>query len=174
LDEASADFLRSGGNVLLVLKPGIVKDALPGVFTTVFWNVLMKKQVGTMGLLCNPSHPLFDEFPTDYHTNWQWWDIVMNSDAMIMEDTPAAFRPIVQVIDAFHENKKLGLIFEAAVGEGKLLVCSADIVTNLEARPVARQLKYSILKYMNSNKFNPEYKLDIHELNRLIKGGRNR
>lgn len=164
LGEEGLTALHDGGKVLLVLKPGTLQHALPGVFTTVFWNVLMKEQVGTMGLLCDPSHPVFDEFPTDFHTNWQWWDLVMRSSAICLDHTSQAFRPIVQVIDAFHENKKLGLLFEAVVGKGKLLVCSADIVSDLETRPVARQLRHSILKYMNSSKFKPAYRMEPPEL----------
>lgn len=167
-DDETLKLLQDGGNVLLVLKPGTVKHALPGVFTTVFWNVLMKKQVGTMGLLCDPSHPLFEHFPTEFHTNWQWWDIVMHSAALNLDGTPAPFRPIVQVIDAFHENKKLGLIFEAAVGRGKLLVCAADILSNLDERPVARQLRCSILQYMDGGKFQPKFALGVEQLQRLL------
>ena len=48
------------------------------------------------------------------------------------------------------------MIFEAKVGRGKLLVSSADLVNDLDERIVARQLRKSILDYMNSEKFDPK------------------
>lgn len=66
---------------------------------------------GTLGLLCDPNHPLFAEFPTESHSNWQWWYLVMNSRAIILDATPTDYRPIVQVIDNFDRNHKLGTVF---------------------------------------------------------------
>ena len=46
------------------------------------------------------------------------------------------------------------MLFEAKVGRGKLVVCSVDLSNN-EGRPVAAQLKNSILGYMSSDNFHP-------------------
>ena len=86
------------------------------------------------------------EFPTDYYTNWQWWELLQYSKPVIM--TPFGVKPIVRVIDDWALCRDLGLVFEMKVGKGKVLVCAIDILNDLESRPVARQLKYSLLEYM--------------------------
>ncbi|MDR1895589.1 MAG: hypothetical protein LBR10_02225, partial [Prevotellaceae bacterium] len=68
---------------------------------------------------------------------------------------PADFRPIVHLIDDWFTNRKLGILFEAKVGKGKLMVCSADLQTDLASRPAAAQFRQSLLEYMASDKFNP-------------------
>lgn len=41
-----------------------------------------------------------------------------NSRPIILDEMPQDFRPIVQPIDNFERNHKLGLIFETKVGKG--------------------------------------------------------
>lgn len=165
-DRATRGAVENGGSVLLVPPADRLREPVPGTFTTSFWNVQMKHlQVSkTMGLLCDPAHPALALFPTDFHTNWQWWEIVMGSQAMKMDGLPVSLWPIVRVIDSFTENRRLGMVFEARVGKGRLLVCSADISSDLERRPAARQLRHSLLEYMTSALFLPEVSLTEEEL----------
>ena len=100
-------------------------------------------------------------FPTDYHTNWQWWDLISKSSAMILDGFPSNPRPIVQVIDDWVTNRKLGLIVEAKVGRGKLLICSIDLQSDLANRPVARQMLHSLTSYMNGPAFEPRQSVDM-------------
>ena len=122
-----------------------------------------------LGILCNPKHPALAQFPTESHSNWQWWDLVTKSRFMVLDKFAPRLRPIVQVIDDWNTNRKLGLLFEAKLGRGKLLVCSIDLRSNLDARPVARQMLYSLLRYMESDNFNPEEASDIKLIRNLLK-----
>ena len=169
-DDTARRVLRQGGAVLLVPNPKRLKQSIPGTFTPVFWNVLMKHdQVSkTMGLLCEPAHPALALFPTDFHSDWQWWDPVMRSTLICLDGLPSALRPAVTVIDSFTENRRLAMIFEARVGPGRLLVCAADIVNDLERRPVARQLRASVLTYMSSPEFGPDVPVSEEELERVF------
>jgi hypothetical protein len=90
------------------------------------------------------------------------------SRAFILDDTPAGFRPIVQVIDDYHRNHKLGAVFETRVGRGRLLVTSLDVTSNPEGRPAARQLRRSLLDYMASEKFAPAAELSRAMLDKLL------
>lgn len=170
--------LAAGGTVLLLPDPETLTKAVAMAFQSSFWspmfrnrpgrlNPLGKETPGTQGILCDPSHPLFAEFPTEFHTNWQWWQLVKNSRAMILDDTPRTFRPLVQVIDGFDRNHKLGLIFEARVGGGRLLVCSIDL-PNLMQHPEARQLLASIQHYAASTGFRPKTDFDISRIRQLL------
>lgn len=49
------------------------------------------------------------------------------------------------------------------------MVYSADLKNNPDDRPVARQLYYSILKYMNFHLFLPEFALDLSVIEDLTR-----
>ncbi len=193
-NEQTKALLRSGHKVLLAVDPAslpplvnsnpIVHDVgkssssregqlnipIPGNFTPVFWNPVMKHQqlAQTMGLLCDPANPALAQFPTDFHSDWQWWDPVMSSAVICVNPLPKALRPIVWVIDNFRDNQRLAMVFEVKVGEGRLLVCSSDITKNIESRPVARQLRYSLLQYMSSRLFNPDVPASEEDLDKVL------
>ena len=88
---------------------------------------------------------------------------------MVLDQLPADLRPIIQPIDTWFENRRLGLLFEASVGDGKLLVSSMDLETNLNQRAVARQMRYSLLRYMESTDFQPEVEIEIEDLKRMLR-----
>ncbi|MCD7852324.1 MAG: hypothetical protein LUH63_22960 [Parabacteroides sp.] len=85
-------------------------------------------------------------------------------DAMILDDYPEGFRPIVHLVDDWFTNRKLGMLYEARVGKGKLLVCSADLQNDLSKRPAAVQFRQSLLEYMASGQFNPAQTLEIDKI----------
>ncbi|MGE8243947.1 MAG: sugar-binding domain-containing protein [Sphingobacterium sp.] len=154
LDEALR-LLQAGKKVLL--NPDWKKiTGIEGKFVPVFWSpVHFPKQAGTMGLLCDPKHPVFADFPTEGHTDWQWWDLQIKSTTMLMDQIKGG-ETLVEMIDNFANNRKLASLFEGTVGNGKLMVASFDLATDLDQRPVAKQMLQSILTYMNSSRFAPK------------------
>lgn len=120
-----------------------------------------------MGLLCDPTHPALAGFPSEPHSNWQWYHLIANSCAIILDGTPSGFRPVVQVIDDFSRNRKLGNLFEARVGKGRLMVCSIDLPA-LQDRPEGRQLLRSLYAYTGSGAFQPKQTLDLQALNQIF------
>jgi hypothetical protein len=125
LDKKTEDLLQKGGSVLLLAygKVGKTKGARVAIgFSTVFWNTAWtsNQPPHTLGILCDPKHPVFIDFPTEYHSNWQWWDPVSHSQAMILDGFPASLKPLIQPIDTWFENRRLALAFEARTGGGKL------------------------------------------------------
>jgi hypothetical protein len=171
LDAQVEEALASGKNVLLLADTGLVKSDVPPGFSSIFWNTAWtsRQPPHTLGILCDPKNPALKFFPTEYHSNWQWWDLVTRSRAMILDSLPASIRPIVQVVDDWFTNRRLGLVVEAKVGEGKILICSIDLKTDLENRPVARQLLYSLQEYVSSKQFAPKQSVDVTLLRRLFK-----
>ncbi|MBN2273900.1 MAG: beta-glycosidase [Bacteroidales bacterium] len=171
--------LQHGASVLLFPSAEDVKEkSLPGLFPPEFWNYGMFKGIseqnnkpvspGTLGILTNPDHPVFNAFPTDIHTNWQWFSIIKAGNSFILDNTEKTYRPIVQVIDNLERNHKLGLIFEFRVGEGKLMVCMSPL-NQIMDKPEALQLYQSIVNYMNSKDFNPVYSVSQKDLRRLFR-----
>jgi Glycosyl hydrolases family 2, sugar binding domain/Glycosyl hydrolases family 2 len=170
LDSKAREVLKKGGSVLLLTYGKVGKDRGAQVvvgFSSVFWNTAWTKNQAphTMGILCDPGHPLFSDFPTEYHSNWQWWDPVTHSQAMILDKFPPNLKPLIQLIDTWFENRRLALAFETRTGGGKLMVCSIDLNGELSGRAVSGQLYSSVLKYMNGSFFNPltEIETDLVE-----------
>jgi hypothetical protein len=122
---------------------------------------------GSLGFICNPHSPLLTHFPTEFHSNWQWWHLVKNCKPIILDETPADYKPLILTIDNFARNHKLGMIFETKYRKGNLLVCAIDIL-NLQDKPEARQLYYSMIKYVASNKFSPQERLSEKTLKMII------
>jgi len=106
-------------------------------------------------------------FPSEFHSNWQWWHLVENSRPIILDETSPDFRPLIQVIDNFKRQHKPGLFFETKVGKGKLLVCSINL-PKLCNKPETKQFLFSLLSYINSVDFNPIIELDRKILIKLL------
>jgi hypothetical protein len=160
--------LQEGKKVLL--NPDTASlNGVQGRFAPVFWSpVHFPNQPGTMGILCNPQHPALQHFPTDFYSNWQWWDLITSSKTMIIDSLPT-LQPVVRVIDNFFKNRKMANVIEAKVGKGKLVIVSMDITRNLDKRPAARQLRYSLEQYMAGNAFAPSVELNEKQLGYLVK-----
>lgn len=130
-------------------------QGIEGKFVPVFWSpVHFPNQASTMGVLCDPKHPALADFPTEMHTDWQWWDLNINSTTMVVDSLKGG-SPIVEMVDNFVNNRRLASLYEGSVGKGKLMLATFDLEKSLDKRPVARQMLVSILKYMNSSSFNP-------------------
>ena len=174
------------------------KSAVPGSYMPAFWSMRLFNQIGTLSILCNPAHPALADFPTEEQSNWQWADILGKftalqsyitageseaftdqlkkewkeqdgrSKSIILNETPSDYRPIVQVIDNYERNYKLGVIFETKVGKGKLLICALNLDQDRANRPAAQQLKKSLLNYAAGNQFNPKFELPLEFLERIL------
>lgn len=162
-------WLGKGKNVILNPDTASIQG-VSGRFAPVFWSpVHFPDQPGTMGLLVDVRHPALKDFPTDFYSDWQWWDLVTRSKTMITDSLQGTPHPIVRVIDNFFKNRNMADVLEFKVGNGKLILCSMDIHSNLEERPTARQLRYSFLNYAASKLFNPGQEIDEHTLLKFFK-----
>ena len=165
IDEA-LKALNKGKKVLFSPKKETVKG-LEGKFLPVFWSpVHFPKQAGTMGLLCDPRHPALAHFPTDMHSDWQWWNLVKRSRVMVL-DSIAPVSPIVESVDNFVNNRRLAQVFEAKVGKGSLIFSSIDLLTDAHL-PELRQMQYSLIKYMQSSEFHPSSEITGSQLRSLL------
>ena len=161
LDASTQEALRGGASVLLM--PSDTTNTVGGLFQTDYWNYRMFQGIcesagkpvspGTLGLLMDPAHPLFREFPTEGHTSWQWFPVVKASRPLILDGVDG-YVPIVQVIDNVERNHRLGLVSEFKMGKGRLLVCSADL-DSIQDYPEGRQFFRALLDYMRSPEFQP-------------------
>ena len=175
LDKKAIQVLSEGGNVLWSLKKGDLSPEFGGNikvgFSSIFWNTAWTRGQAphTLGILCDPKHDALKEFPTEYHSNWQWWDAMNHGQAIILDNFSTQVEPIVRIVDDWFENRSLGLVFEARVSAGKIIVCGADLLTGIDERPEARQLMQSLATYINSPQFDPKSNISLTELETLVK-----
>lgn len=175
-DEVIA-LLEQGENVLLMPKPQSLTNTIEGYYCTDFWCYPMFRSisesmnrevpVGTMGLLIDNTHPVFRHFPCEPYSTYPWWSIIENSKSIIMDGTDPEWSPIVQTIDNFERNHKLGFLFECQVGSGNLMICSLDI-DQVDGTLEGRQFLSSLASYMTSEEFKPQYQASSEELLRII------
>lgn len=179
MTDAVVKRLQQGARVLWMSDTTALKNTVGPLFITDYWNYRMFKTIcennhkavspGTLGILTDPSHPLFNSFATEGHTNWQWFPVVKSSHPLVLDNLPKHYRPIVQVIDNIERNHRLGLVFEFRVGRGSLLVCMSDL-DQAAAHPEGRAFYLSLLRYMHSPSFAPATSFSWSELCRLLTG----
>lgn len=174
--ENAKSYLMKGERVLLL--PKLSEDnSIEGQYSTDFWcypmfrgiSEWMKKPipVGTMGLLVQKEHPCVKYFAVEPYSTPQWYHIVMASRLAILDETPHTFRPIVQMMDNFERNHKLGLLFESKVYDGRLLVCTSDLSKIINYTEV-KQFASNIVEYCLSEEFMPAEKLLYSELVNIL------
>jgi len=164
---AAEKALNEGRKVLLSPPLERIKGN-PGRFSTVFWSPThfghweRVSREGTMGLLIDPKHTVFTFFPTEFHSNWQWWDLCKRS--VTLEYDGVDIQPLIKVIDNYYNNRRLTTLFEVQVGNGKLIFSSIDLISDLDVRIEARQLRHSLLHYMRSNEFAPQDSITMQQI----------
>ena len=162
LDDKAISILQKGGNVLIMANGKIqYGKEIKQFFTPVFWNTSWFKMrpPHTTGIFLNEYHPLFRKFPTEYHSNLQWWELLNKAQVMQFTNFPKEFQPIIHSIDTWFLSRKIGMLFEAKILNGKLIMTSMDLTSQPQKRVVARQMYKAILDYMNSDDFRPSITL---------------
>ncbi len=177
LDSKTIEHLENGGKAIIMPEQEKLTHSIRGAFQTDYWCYPMfargaikrglEPAPGSLGFICDPESPLFENFPTEFHSNWQWWQLVKNCKPIILDDTPADYKPMVQTIDNFARNHKLGMVFETRYGKGSALICAIDLL-NLQQYPEARQLYFSMLNYVKSDKFSPDMELDKDIIGQIL------
>ena len=149
----------------LQIEPGTWNTFSPGSAMDEFLYLETEKILKAYG-----NHPSFVLFSpsNEPNCNWQWTQITRGVRPVNLDKLPRGLQPIVSVIDDWNRNWKLGAIFECKVGAGNLLVCAFDLERDLENRPVARQLRRSLLDYAASEKFQPKTEVSAAEFRGVL------
>ena len=169
LDSRALQVLHQGGRVFLA--PDSTQEALPhsicGQFSTDFWSVgTFPAQAGGMGLLIDAAHPVFASFPTDAHTDFQWWPMASRR-AVILPEALQSLRPIVTLMDSYAYLRPMAQLFECRCGGGRLLFSSLGL-HHLTQYPEARALLGSIYHYMGSEAFAPGQEAPVGAVREIL------
>ncbi|MCM1187707.1 MAG: beta-glucuronidase [bacterium] len=167
---------------LLFLSPEENKASLPGTYCTDFWcypmfrnislNMHKEVPVGTMGLLIQKDHGALKSFPCERYSTPQWYSIVTASRSTVLDGTELL--PIVQTIDNFERNHRLGLLYELYLRDLDcgVLVCTSDLPGLIEkGRPEADALLDSLLAYLPAlaNRRGECYSITLQDFTALLR-----
>ena len=173
IDSQVLDHLANGGDALIGL-PGanvanFAEQPVKLGFSSIFWNTLWTERQAptTLGIVCDPRHAALADFPTDSHSNWQWWYLLHRAGALRLDVLPPGVEPIVRVIDDWFTARPLGLVIEVALGKGRAIVCGFAVDGPEAEDPVSRQMLASLETYMLSNAFRPAITVSPDQLARL-------
>ena len=167
-DEQTRAVLQNGGRVYL--SPDADKESLPysikTQFTTDFWSVgTFTDQEGGMGQLIDTEHPIFKEFPTDFHTDWQWW-IMATKRAVVL---PRPMKTIITEMDSYAFLRPMAQLIEFRCLKGKVLLSTMELHKS-QQYPEARALKTAIYEYLSGEDFEPSEEIAEEELSMLVRG----
>lgn len=175
-NDSIAKEVLTGKTIILQLNGKQIRGDLPPSFLPIYWTQFDKMgNSQTLGILCNPKHPLFEKFPTDYHTDWQWFELLNDAHPLIFDEFgmqnswDKSFIPLIQLVDGWKTNRKLGVMGEANLGKGRLIVTSMNLTDSLDTRLVARQFRHSLLNYIQSENFNPDVQVSLSQIDVLLK-----
>lgn len=167
-DVKTREILQNGGRVYL--SPDADKESLPNSiktqFTTDFWSVgTFTDQEGGMGQLIDTEHPIFKEFPTDFHTDWQWW-IVAGKRAVIL---PRSMKSVITEMDSYAFLRPMAQMIEFRCLKGKVLLSTMELHKS-QQYPEARALQTAIYEYLSGEGFEPSEEIAEEELSMLVRG----
>lgn len=166
LDDHARAVLSQGGTVYL--SPDSSKEALPqsiqAQFSTDFWSVgTFLKQEGGMGQLIDDAHPIFADFPTAFHTDWQWWRMATQRAVIL----PARYSAIITEMDSYAYLRPMAQLLECRCGGGRLLLSTLGLHNNLQ-HPECRALQGSIYRYLTSDRFAPRQEIPLAVMEQLV------
>ena len=159
--------LQEGGKVYL--SPDADKGHLPSSiqtqFTTDFWSVgTFAAQEGGMGQLIDVSHPIFKNFPTEFHTNWQWWPMA-SQRAIIFPHPVKSDRDGDGQLCLYASDDPAGRIPVRWWKVDRIIYG----LQNLQEYPEGRALLDAIYQYMTTEEFSPEEEITVKEIQELVK-----
>lgn len=164
--EIAIEKLRAGETVLLdpISDEEHFPRSIKAQFSTDFWSVgTFPSQSGFMGICVDEKHSAFTNFPTSFHSDWQWWQLTSHR-AMIL---PNGYKSIVTGLDSYARLRNLSLLFEAKVGRGKLLVSSMNLTRDRHIPEVGAMLE-SLCAYAASEMFEPVQCMTEEDLRALV------
>jgi hypothetical protein len=161
LDNAAVDFLESGGRVWLALdKTGDV--------------TFFPASGGALGTVVR-EHPALRGFPHENFCDLQFYSLMQHATPFPLDRLPkitpiiGGVRTRAGFLSKAKELSKLGYVFEARVGAGRLLVTTLRIGGQLDdSHPEAVFLCDRLLRYCDSGEFQPQTAIAASQLNKEV------
>lgn len=160
------EIIKNGGKAIVTANTENLAKPIEGLFKPVFWSPAWFKSQRACGLICDNSHSVFENFPTEVFGDFQWKHPIDNSVSADISSLPRDFKLLLEPVPNFFDNTTRSSLFEAKIGNADIFFCGFNLEVDKKA---VKALKYSIFKYVNSDKFNPAQTLDKDIFKNLFK-----
>jgi beta-galactosidase len=167
LDEAAMQHLQAGGRVWLMSERGRSQDRSEVSF--------FPAAGGALGTVL-ADHPALAEFPHEGIADLQFYNVLDGAAPIPLDRWPTALEPIVggirtkaSFLAKTKDLSRVGYVFEAKVGPGRLLVTSLRLRDHFdEAYPEALTLFDRLLRYASGPDFAPAVEVGTDQLRPLM------
>jgi hypothetical protein len=154
-----AGYLAAGGRVLL-LDPEPVFPVEPTNFRLSSWD-----GGGPSGTIVDTRHPALQGIPSDGWCDLQFYRLIQGSKSVLLTPLGAKIEPLVRCIDRPTRLAERAYLFEARVGDGKLLVSGFNFrAATASNDPAAATLLDQLVRYMTGPDFRPEASIPLEAL----------
>ena len=124
------------GACLLLLSPQLIFQAVPNRFKTAWWlGNARDNNVGTVVY----DHPLTRPLAPDGWCDTGWYHLLEGATSYVLDDLPAQPGVLVRAIEVHSLRRSKGLLFEAAVGKGSLIVSGLNFALEGKTRRPERE-----------------------------------
>ncbi|MGH9309301.1 MAG: hypothetical protein ACRD1U_08000, partial [Vicinamibacterales bacterium] len=166
LDDAALGHLRGGGRVWLLSEKGTTQARAEVAF--------FPASGGALGTMVR-NHPALEGFPHDGFGDLQFFNLMDGAVPQPLDKWATGLEPLVggirttaSFLSKSKDLSRIGYVFEARVGEGRLLVSSLRFREHLdEAYPEAIALFDSLLRYATGPSFSPAFEAGADQLDAL-------
>jgi hypothetical protein len=148
VDEATRRRLEAGERLLLIPEELPRRNGIEMGFYPVFWSPVHFETKTPCGLICDKTHPALAGFPTEAHSDFQWYELTRESFALEVDEVADWLTPIVSAVPNFFHNRRLGVVFELPILAGRLLVCTLPLRERAGESPAAAALLKSLFSYV--------------------------
>jgi len=166
--EIAISALKEGRNVILdASKLGNNKTFLKGDWGAVYWSTTWfpGQQMQTLGVWMDKNLPIFKFFHSEGYADWIWWKIFEKGRCFDLKGLSCDYCPIAMPVPDFHNNQRLGSIFELKLGQGNLLISGYSLEGNSIEQIVYRN---ELIRYAESDLFSPKENVSVQWLNNLL------
>ncbi len=155
--EVLKGLVRGGRVVLLGSKPFKAQK-------TSFQIAIAGRPSGNLATVV-ADHPLTRRFPHDGICGWPFRAMLDGGAAVVFDEMPEAFDPIVEVVHTYKNPMRQAAVFEWRVGRGRLLVCSLDLSGS---DPATRFFRGMLLDYAAGSDFSPRTEVAFGAIARYL------
>ncbi len=156
---ALRQIIRDGGSALVDLS--FLREPLSGSFFPPFWSPAFFPDARPCGAMIQEEHPIFRQFPTGPYSDYQWESLLEGCYCIDFTDLKTLLSPIVEFVPNFMNLTLSSPLFEAQIGNAKLLFCGFDLT---KKDPATVQFRKSLCDYLCGPDFSPQERLDEQSL----------
>lgn len=158
LEPADLLFMEEGGRILLMGGNG-----LPTIPTT--FQPMSGGRVQGNNATVVYDHPVTRRFPHEGYCDWQFFSMMEGGEAVVFEDLPMPFEPIVELVSGYKLIRRQASLFEWRVGKGGVMVCAFHMAPS---DPGAAYLQRILMRYLASDAFAPKVRVSAGELEKIL------